>query len=90
MITLKNIKQYIEGNSKMFLNDIGLQPEHIKEQISYRMLKCKDCLLKKQCIKCGCSVPGKLYVKESCNLERFPDLISRVEWEKYKIDNDIK
>jgi hypothetical protein len=42
------------------------------------------------CIECGCSVPGKLYVKESCNSgKRFPDLMSREDWEKYKSDNNI-
>jgi hypothetical protein len=42
------------------------------------------------CIECGCSVPGKLYVKESCNGgKRFPDLMSREDWEKYKSENNI-
>ena len=89
-ITLKNISQFIEGNSKMFLNELGFQPEHIQQQISYRMLKCSDCVKVGKCKVCGCNVPGKLYVRESCNPERFPDLMSNLEWIKYKESNDIK
>jgi hypothetical protein len=36
-------------------------------------------------------VPGKLYVKESCNGgERFPDLMGAKDWEEYKKKNNIK
>lgn len=90
-ITIKNIKEYIEGNSKMFLDDLGLQPEHIKQQISYRMLKCNDCVKAGKCKMCGCDVPGKLYVQKSCNNNTiFPDLMNKLEWDKYKETNDIK
>lgn len=90
-ITYKNIKSYIEGNTKMFLADIGFQAEHLKEQIAYRILICSDCVATGNCKKCGCDLPEKLYVKESCNKgERFPDLMSKLEWDKYKITNDIK
>jgi hypothetical protein len=75
----------------MFLGNLGLQPQHIKEQIAYRMLKCSDCMEAGKCKVCGCDVPGKLYVNESCNKgERFPDLMSKPEWDKYKENNDIK
>ena len=88
-ITLSNIYNFIEGNTRLFLND--LQPSHIKEQISYRMLQCKnDCMITKQCKYCGCDVPGKMYVSKSCNNgDRFPDLMSKIDWELYKIDNKI-
>ncbi len=90
-ITIDNIKQYIEGNSKMFLNKLGFQAEHLQEQISYRMLQCKDdCIINKKCKYCGCEVPGKLYVNKSCNNgERFPDLMSAKEWEEFKKQNNI-
>lgn len=90
-ITLKNIKAYIEGNTQMTLDGLGLKPDYYKEQIAYRMLQCRDCLQQGQCKYCGCSVPGKLYVSQSYNNgERFPDLMNEEEWNKYKIANDIQ
>jgi len=90
-ITLSNIKQFIEGNTQMLLAEAGMQAPHLKEQVAYRMLICQSCMEAGKCEVCTCSVPGKLYVKKSCNDgERFPDLMGKTEWEKYKIDNDIK
>lgn len=91
-ITLKNLKSYIEGNTQMILDGFGLQPLYIQEQIAYRMLQCKDdCMIKRECKYCGCSVPGKLYVKESCNNGiRFPDLMDELHWNNFKEKNGIK
>ena len=88
-ITLSNIYNFIEGNTRLFTKSI--QPEHIKQQIPYRMLLCKDdCAKEGHCIKCGCDYPGRVYTSESCNLDRFPNLMSRIEWEEFKIKNEIK
>lgn len=88
-ITLNNIYNFIEGNSRLFTKNI--QPDHIKQQIAYRMLLCsKDCMITKKCVKCGCDVPGRLYTTESCNTDRFPDFMSRLDWEEFKINNKIK
>lgn len=90
-ITIKNIKQYVEGNTRTILNDLKLQPLHIQEQIAYRRLLCsKDCAVNNKCIICGCDFKGKTSIKESCNPDRFPDLMSKVEWEQYKQQHDIK
>jgi hypothetical protein len=91
MITPKKIFQFIEGNLKMLGDQFDLMSQHQKEQVLYRSQICKDdCMKFGYCIECGCSVPGKLYVKESCNGgKRFPDLMSREDWEKYKSDNNI-
>jgi len=87
-ITLNNIYNFIEGNTRLFTKSI--QPQHIKEQISYRLLKCKDdCAKKGSCIKCGCDYPDRAYSSQSCNEERFPNFMSRIDWELYKIDNKI-
>ena len=87
-ITFQNIVNFIEGNSRLFLNN--LQPEHIKHQISYRMLKCKDdCAKTGHCIKCGCDYPGRVYTTESCNTDRFPDFMSRIDWEEFKKENNV-
>jgi hypothetical protein len=91
-ITLRNIGHFIEGYAKLFGDEFGLLPNHIKEQVTMRAEICKDtCLIKKQCNYCGCSTPGKLYVKESCNNgELFPDLMDEARWEEYKRENNIK
>ena len=88
-ITLSNIYNFIEGNIR--LKTKTLQPQHIKEQISYRLLTCsKDCAINKECIKCGCTYPDRAYSTESCNTERFPDFMSKIDWELYKINNKIE
>ena len=90
-ITLSKIKQYIEGNTQMMLDQMGMKPTHYQEQIAYRMLKCSDCLEAGKCNVCGCSVPGKLYVAASCNNgKRFPDLMSESDWLIYKKENEIQ
>ena len=90
-ITLSNIKSYIEGNTKLFLSTIGAQPEHLQEQYAYRMLQCKDdCMMTNECKECGCDTMGKIHVSKSCNNgERFPDLMSKIDWEEFKIKNEI-
>ena len=88
-ITLSNIYNFIEGNTRLFTKNI--QPKHIQEQVSYRMIICsKDCMINKECIKCGCDVPARLYTKESCNNSRFPDFMSRIDWEEFKKYNKIE
>ena len=87
-ITLSNIYNFIEGNIR--LKTKSIQPSHIKEQIAYRLLKCKDdCAKIGHCIICGCDFPDRAYSTESCNTKRFPNFLSKVDWELYKIDNKI-
>lgn len=84
-ITLHNIKSFIEGNMQLGLEQLNLQPQHIQEQIAYRRLLCKDdCAIIGKCIICNCDFKGKTSVKESCNKDRFPDLMNRIEWDKFK------
>ena len=88
-ITLNNIFNFIEGNARMF-NKNNLA-NHIKEQISYRMILCQnDCAKTRQCVKCGCDYPGRIYTTESCNTDRFPDFMSRIDWEEFKKDKNIE
>ena len=88
-ITLNNIYNFIEGNTRLFTKSI--QPEHIKQQIAYRMWLCKDdCAKEGHCIKCGCDYPGRVYTTESCNTDRFPDFMSRIDWEEFKKDKNIE
>jgi len=91
MITPNKIFNYLQGNIRLFSEQYNLLPNHLKEQVRYRASICKEsCLQYGKCQKCGCDLPGKLYVTESCNRgEKFPDLMNDVEWEVYKKDNDI-
>ena len=90
-ITLSKIKSFLEGNFQLGLESLNLQPPHLQEQIAYRRLLCsKDCAVNNQCIICGCDFKGKTSVKKSCNEERFPDLMNNIEWQQYKIDNEIQ
>ena len=90
-ITVKNIKSFLEGNIQLGLEQLHLQPEHIQQQIAYRRLLCKDdCAIQNKCVICGCDFKGKTSVQQSCNKDRFPDLMSNLEWIKYKESNDIK
>ena len=87
-ITLNNIYNFIEGNIR--LRTKSIQPQHIKEQIAYRLLTCSnDSAQKGECIVCGCNFPDRVYSTKSCNNKRFPDFLSKVDWELYKIDNKI-
>lgn len=91
MITPRKIYQFIEGNLKMLGDAFDLLPTHTKEQVAYRSEICKnDCMQYGYCVNCGCEVPGKLYVNKSCNGGyRFPDLMEKDEWDKFKIKNNI-
>jgi len=88
---MKKVFQFIEGNLKMLGDQIDLLSTSQKEQVLYRSQICKeDCIEYGYCKYCGCSVPGKLYVTKSCNGgERFPDLMNKEDWNKYKKDNEI-
>jgi len=91
-ITPKKVFQFIEGNLKMLGDKMHLLPKHEREQVLYRSLVCKDdCMEYGYCVYCGCSVPGKMYVKKSCNGgERFPNLMSASDWEKFKLEKNIE
>lgn len=91
-LNIKNIKSFVEGHSKLFLNRLGLFPKHKQEQILYRLDKCKnDCVPNGKCKFCGCPPHKKAYVNESCNGGiRFPNMMTPTEWEDYKAKMNIK
>jgi hypothetical protein len=84
----KNIKSFIEGNSRYFWNKWIGCPPHIKEQVKERLKRCEnDCLPNKACIICGCPPHKKAFTIESCNPDRHPDLMNNEAWEEYKKRN---
>ncbi len=91
-ITINKIAQFVEGNLKMLGDKLNIIPEHESEQVRYRTEICKnDCVKYEYCVNCGCELPGKFYVKKSCNGGgRFPDLMDAESWNIYKNENNIK
>ena len=89
-INIKNIKSFIRGHYNMYLDKLGAYPKHKQEQILYRLSLCEDCVTNKGCKHCGCPPHKKVYDDKSCNNgERFPDMLSEVEWNNFKINNKI-
>ncbi len=91
-ITPKNIFHFLQGHFRWLGDEFKLLPRHIKEQVIYRAQFCKDdCIPAGFCKYCGCSLPGKFYVSESCNFgDRFPDMMGDEEWEEYKKIKNFK
>jgi hypothetical protein len=89
---MKKIKQFIQGNLNMLSDQLFGKPLYYKEQILYRASKCQDCYEQEppRCKKCNCKLPGKHYVVESCNPDRFPDLMNEDDWNKFKKENEIE
>lgn len=87
---LINIKNFIQGYSRLFYDRyIGL-PKFQKEQIEYRTSKCQnDCAKIGKCIVCNCTFPDRLFTIISCNKDRFPDIMSETEWNEYKLKNGL-
>lgn len=92
ILNLNNIKSFIVGNSLYYYDMMIGLPEYYKEQVIYRMDKCKDdCLPNGECIKCGCPTIKKMMNPESCNGgERFPDIMNKEDWEEFKKENNIE
>jgi hypothetical protein len=89
-ITLKNIKSFIQGHARAYLDKIRLLPLHTREQAFYRMYVCRDtCIPFGKCEICQCPAIKKSYATKSCNIDKFPDLMSEIEWRQYKLDNNI-
>lgn len=89
-ITSSNIYNFLQGNSQMILDNMGLIPRYHQEQIAYRMLQCKDdCMVQGKCKNCGCKVPGRLYTNKTCG-DRFPDIMNEKDWIEFKKEKGIE
>lgn len=85
-ISLEKIRDYLEGNLRLSLSKLGLQPIHIQEQVIYRAENCpEECKQANKCKYCGCDREGKLYVTKSCNRDKqLPDIMDEGSWNLYK------
>lgn len=89
-ITKEKVKSFLQGYSRYYYDNIFSLQEYIKEQVYHRLSVCKDsCLITGKCEKCECPTIQKSYADKSCNSEKFPDLMSKQEWEVYKRENNI-
>ena len=85
---LTNIKNFLQGYSRLYYDKYVGLPLYQKEQIDYRLNKCKDdCAITKKCIHCGCTFPDRAFTIISCNHDRFPDILSEDKWKQFKIKN---
>lgn len=86
-----NFKELIEANIDYYKDKFFHMPIYLKEQTLYRLDKCKyDCLVTGKCKHCGCPTKVKVWAHTSCNKgERFPDLMTYLEWQEFKKINNI-
>lgn len=86
-----DFKELIAANLDYYKDKFFGMPIYLKEQVLYRLEQCKDdCAVTGKCKECGCPVKRKAWAHTSCNHgERFPDLMDIIEWEQYKINNNI-
>lgn len=83
-ISINDVASFLEGNYKYYKNIFIEAPEHIQEQLAYRLSKCQDCIAAKACVVCTCPPLRKHFVTQSCNPDRFPDLMNEEDWEEFK------
>lgn len=55
-----SIESFIDGNINYYFRRANT-PEHIKEQILYRMLRCAPCTLARKCVHCKCPTPKMFF-----------------------------
>lgn len=69
-------------------------PKHIQEQSIWRLDQVKQispkCFTRNKCINCGCDVIEESFGNKGCEYGCYPNLKSKEEWEKFKIDNKIE
>lgn len=89
-ITFKNIKSFIQGNLRFYIDKIHRLPDFTKEQYYWRLYQCKDdCLISGTCMNCNCPTIKKAFSTESCNEDRILKLMPGGEWRSYKKDHNI-
>jgi hypothetical protein len=89
-LTLSNIKGYIQGNLRKFLEDYpGVIGDHVYEQVQWRLgIMNEECLIKKEC-PCECTCPQKQYEDRACEKNCYPDMMEEEDWELFKEKNEI-
>ena len=59
------------------------------EQIVYRTIECRDCLLNSKCEHCTCTFPDKMQTPDQeCPNGEWGEIKSPADWEEYKKEQD--
>jgi hypothetical protein len=91
-INIRNIKAFLQGESRLMLEFFDSLPEHIQEQVRFRIHLVSDkspqCLEGK-CIHCGCSTPDLFYADKTCDNQCYPEMLNKEQWENFKFKNNI-
>ena len=81
-ITPENIKGFLQGWFRYSLLDV--LPNHIREQIVYRVgLMSEECLINGEC-PCECSIPAKQMENRSCENNCYGEMLTSEEWESLR------
>lgn len=94
-IDYKHMKRFIVSHFWMIVAKLNIYyPKHIREQVQWRMSKSLPCLENGSCLTCGCTTNLSFYLtKEGCdNLDNpcYPNMMSKEEWNKFKLNNYAK
>jgi hypothetical protein len=89
-LTINNVYDYIEGNSRALSTLFKPLPQYIKEQVYYRSSQCQPCLEKGSCTECGCATPGLFYAsKRACEALRWGPMVNEKDWKEFKKQNNL-
>ena len=89
-LTIKNIKNFIIGNTRLLGSKVNVIDTSLIEQVAWRASKCPDCLEEGKCLHgCGCKVPGRWFVSEPCNPGIHTPLLDDSAWALYKQKHNI-
>lgn len=89
-ITLKNIKSYVQGNSRLLMKKYGPEfmqsPWWVQEQVAWRpTIANPKCIEQSKCVgECGCAIPGKFYSSAECDEGCYPEIMNEAEWTRFK------
>ena len=88
-----HIRKFLEGYFKFYYYKYFAmrgKPTHIKEQVLYRMTLSKKCFENGACLICGCPTTEAFYiVKASCEGNCYPEMMTKLQWKKFKLEHGI-
>lgn len=90
-IRISDIKNYIEGKFLKFVDKtLDALKDYQKEQVYYRMYKCKSCLDNSKCLYCGCQTPDMFYSPDKIDSQlRWGKFLSEEQWNLFKEQDSV-
>lgn len=89
-MTIKDVTNFVVGNYNYYVDRHNM-PNHIREQILFRMLKCAKCTYRGKCVHCGCTTPNMFFSSTKVDSEEnWPSefILDKEKWEAYKASLD--